>query len=66
MMFSCSMAEFACESIGFAVNRVSLLRRGAIIYPDGGVVIADKGNPEIYTYYPDGTHRKGYPFSSGN
>jgi hypothetical protein len=61
-VMNCSIAEDACIVIGFAVEKVHLLRRGAVLYPDGGVVIADKGNPEDYVYYPAGSHRKGWPF----
>jgi hypothetical protein len=61
-VMNCSMAEDACMVIGFAVDTVHILRRGAVLYPDGGVVIADKGNPEDYVYYPAGSHRKGWPF----
>jgi hypothetical protein len=61
-VLNCSLAEDACLVIGFAVDTVHFLRRGAVLYPDGGVVIADKGNPDDYVYYPSGTHRTGWPF----
>jgi hypothetical protein len=64
-IINCSLAEDACVAIGFAVDTVHILRRGAVLYPDGGVVIADKGNPEDYVYYPAGSHRKGWPFIGG-
>jgi len=47
----CSIAETVCEAVGFVVERTPILRRGAVIYPDRGVVISEKGWSD-YLYIP--------------
>jgi hypothetical protein len=45
-----SQAEGACLLIDFGVDQAHVLRQGGVLYPDGGVVIINKGQEPIY--YP--------------
>ena len=46
----CSLAEDSCVAIDFGTEKAPLLKRGAVFYPDGGVVVINKGQEPIY--YP--------------
>ncbi|HTX50858.1 MAG TPA: hypothetical protein VME40_15880, partial [Caulobacteraceae bacterium] len=44
----CAMTNIQCEAVSFAVSVLPNAVRGAAIFPDGGVVIMEKGLEDMY------------------
>jgi hypothetical protein len=44
----CRFASWTCEAVAFAVEQTPFFRRGGVLFPDKGIVIADKGEELLY------------------